>query len=627
MGLIEKIMSEIREAWRPPPKLTLSQWADEFAFLSAESSADEGRWRTLPYQKEIMDAMTDPTVERITVMKSARIGYTKMINHFVGYHIHQDPCSMMVVQPTIEDAEGYSKEEIAPMIRDTPVLTPLVSDAKSKDSNNTILSKKFPGGTLSMVGANSARGFRRVSRRAVIFDETDGYPASAGSEGDQIKLGIKRTEYYWNRKIIEGSTPLIQGTSRIEKSFLQSDQRRRFVPCPHCNHMQYLKWPNFDFSWKNFPDGEPEYILYKCESCRQGIEHHWLRWMDERGEYRPTAKGLPGHVGFHIWAAYSYSPNATWKHLVKEFLDCKDDTGKLQTWVNTWLGETWVARGDAPEWEKLYRRREKYPTDFVPNGVYFLTAGVDVQDDRLCVEVVGWGKELENWSIAYRVLTGKTSTNEPWDKLEKMLSEMFIAEEGPPLPIRMMAVDSGFNTQFVYNWVRKWPMNRVIAVKGQANLQSIYGIPKHVDVTFEGKRITNGLLLWHSGVSIAKSELYGWLKKEPGLDGKPNPPGFCHFPQYNEEYFKELTAEQLVIKKNKQGFAKPEWTKIRDRNEALDCRILCRVAASIQGVDQLQPEDWEALREAIVPVGPIAGETASDKTTVERRARRPSNFL
>ena len=232
-------------SFKPPKKLSLSDWADEYAYLSAESSAEGGRWKTLPYQKGMMDAITNPDVEQVTIMKSARVGYSKILNHVIAYHIHQDPCPIMVVQPTIEDATGYSKEEIAPMLRDSKCLHGLVSDAKAKDGQNTLLQKQLPGGTLSLVGANSPRGFRWVSRRIVLFDEIDGYPASAGTEGDQIKLGIRRTEYYWNRKIVSGSTPTVKDFSRIEKMFLQTNQQRFYVPCPHCGHMQYLRWAQF----------------------------------------------------------------------------------------------------------------------------------------------------------------------------------------------------------------------------------------------------------------------------------------------------------------------------------------------------------------------------------------------
>ncbi|MGA1718783.1 MAG: terminase gpA endonuclease subunit, partial [Aquiluna sp.] len=331
-----KLENAAWKAFKPPEKLTLSEWADRYAFLSAESSAEGGRWHTLPYQKGIMDAITDPKVEQVTVMKSARVGYSKILNHTIAFHIHQDPCPIMLVQPTIEDAQGYSKEEIAPMLRDTPCLRGLVSESKAKDGANTILQKQFPGGTLSMVGANSPRGFRRVSRRVVLFDEVDGYPLSAGAEGDQIKLGIRRTEYYWNRTIVAGSTPTVKDFSRVERMFLQTDQRRYFVPCPDCGHMQYLKWPNI--KWR---DGDPETASYCCEKCGVWIPHSKKRWMVERGEWRPTAPGNGRHVGFHIWAAYSYSPNATWPNLVEEFLDAKNDAEQLKTFVNTVLGETW----------------------------------------------------------------------------------------------------------------------------------------------------------------------------------------------------------------------------------------------------------------------------------------------
>ena len=268
MNNLLKLEKKAYLSFKPPKKLSLSQWADNFAYLSAESSAEGGRWRTLPYQKGIMDAITDPNVEQVTLMKSARVGYSKILNHLIAYHIHQDPCPIMVCQPTLDDCQSYSKEEIQPMLRDTPCLHGLVSDPKSKDGNNTLLQKNFPGGTLSLVGANSARGFRRVSRRVVLFDEVDGYPASAGTEGDQIKLGIRRTEYYWNRKIVAGSTPTIKDFSRIERLFEQTNQQRYYVPCPECNHMQYLKWPNM--KWR---DNDPDTVAYACESCGCLIPH------------------------------------------------------------------------------------------------------------------------------------------------------------------------------------------------------------------------------------------------------------------------------------------------------------------------------------------------------------------
>lgn len=580
----------------PPPKLTLSQWAEEYAYLSAESAAEPGKWRNLPYQVGIMDAITDPRVERVTVIKSARVGYTKIVGHALGYFMHYDPCPLMVVQPTEADAEGYSKEEIAPMIRDTPVLRELVADAKTRDSGNTILQKQFPGGTLSLVGANSPRGFRRVSRRVVIFDEVDGYPPSAGPEGDQIKLGIRRTEYYWNRKIIAGSTPTTEAQSRIAPMFEEGDRRYFHVPCPHCGEFQVLKFPNL-----KWPDNHPEKAYFECVHCQKAIEHRDKRAMVEAGRW-VSEREFNGHASFHIWAAYSYSPNATWGNLAKEFLEAKKSgTEALKTYINTVLGETWKEKGDAPEWERLFERREKYAIGTVPLGGVFLTAGVDVQKDRIEVEVVAWGRGRESWSVDYRVLMGDTATPEPWTQLNAILDHHYPTERGTELPIRAMGVDTGYQTQMVYNWARRHSPARVFLLKGRGDLPVIHGQPAAVEVASGGKKIRRGLKVWPVGVSLVKSELYSWLRlKKPTKENEPYPPGYLHFPEYPEEYFLMLTAEELVTRLVK-GFRKTEWQKTRSRNEALDIRVYNRAVASILGIDRYTDRTWNMLDPAGVP--------------------------
>lgn len=587
---IERIVNKTFESLKPPPKLKLSEWAERYGYLPAESSAEPGRWHNIPYQVGIMDAISDPRIERVTVIKSARIGYTKLIGHAIGFYAHYDPCPLMVVQPTEADAEGYSKEEIAPMLRDTPALKGLFQDPKTRDSGNTILQKIFPGGSLSLVGANSPRGFRRVSRRVVIFDEVDGYPPTAGAEGDQIKLGIKRTEYYWNRKIIAGSTPTTSVMSRIEPMFQESDRRYYNVPCPHCGEFQVLKFPNL-----KWPDGKPELAHFVCEKCSQPIHHNQKRWMVERGKW--IAEGeTKNHAGFHIWAAYSYSPNATWADIAKEFLDAKKQGQEtLKTFVNTTLGEVWTEKGEAPEWERLYRRRETYEIGTVPHGVGFLTAGVDVQGDRIEAEVVGWCRDKSSYSIEYRVFYGDTSSidSKVWSDLDELLHKEYISNDGQIFEIKTMAIDSGFNTQRVYEWARKYPMTKVMAIKGQDNSQHIVSTPKLVDLTVGGKRIRNGLRLWSVGSSLLKSELYSWLKLEAPLNpDDPYPSGFCHFPQYDEEYFKMLTAEQLNVRVVK-GYRRYEWQKVRDRNEALDVRIYARAAAYVVGMDRFNSAQWD----------------------------------
>jgi phage terminase large subunit GpA-like protein len=589
----DAVISDALKAWRPPPRLSLSEWADREFVLSPESAAEPGRWRTIPYQREILDSFTNPTVERVSVMKSARVGWTKIVNILAAYSMVQDPCSLMVVQPTIEDAEGYSREEITPMVRDVPALRVVIPDPEAP--GQTLLHKKFPGGSLSMVGANSGRGFRRVSRKIVLFDETDGYPPTAGEEGDQIKLGIRRTEYFWDRKIGAGSTPLVAGASRIEAMFELGDQRRYFVPCPQCGHMAPLVFRGDGGHSMKWPEGKPAEAFFACQKNGCVIEHKDKRQMVERGEWR-AAKSFNRHASFHIWAAYSYSPNATWGQIAAEFLEATAaGSTELQTFVNTVLGETWHEKGEAPEWERLYERREEYAQAVVPNGVLVVTAGVDVQRDRLIYEVVGWGEDKQSWTIDTGVIPGDPAGDKVWFDLDELLEREWPTESGGTVRIRSMAVDSGDNTQSVYNWGRKHAMPRVIAVKGVATAKTLIGAPTPVDVKVNGQRVARGYKVWPVGVSIAKHEFYGWLrlprptKEAIAAGADPYPPGYCHFSENanGEDYFKEITAEHLVKRVNRRGFVHSEWEVLPGReNHRLDCRVYARAAAMLVGLDR-----------------------------------------
>jgi len=593
---LDAIIAGSMRAWRPPARLSLSEWADRFFYLSAESAAEPGRWRCLPYQRGIMDAITDPAIERVSLMKSARVGYTKIINAAIGYYMHQDPCPIMVVQPTLDDAQGYSKEEIAPMLRDCSALAELVPEPTAKDSGQTILLKAFPGGRLLLVGANSARGFRRVSARVLLFDEVDGYPPSAGAEGDQIRLGITRTQTFWNRKIIAGSTPLISGASRIEEMFESGDQRRYYVPCPHCGNMDFFVFrESFTLNGESaghfmtWPDGRPEDAHFVCRACGCEIEHRQKREMIESGEWRAGAESF-GHASFHVWAAYSYSPNATWGKIAAEFESAnKSGPAQLKTFVNTVLGETWKESGDAPAWQSLYYRREEYAIGSVPERVKVLTVGVDVQKDRLIYEVVGWAEDKQSWSIEASVIPGDTSQESApaWQGLHELLERTWSGAGGRNHTVSVLAVDSGFNTNVVYNWARRYPLNRVLACKGVPTAKVLLGYPSPVDVTASGKRIPRGYKVWPIGVNTAKTEFYGWLRLEPPSGSDPWPIGFCHFPEYDEEYFRQITAEQLVPITKRTGHTVLEWQVIPGRqNHWLDCRVLARAAASLLGLDR-----------------------------------------
>ncbi len=595
---IDAIIARAMGAWRPPPRLSLSTWSDKYFVLSAETSAEPGRWRCLPYQIEIMDSMTEPGVPQVTVMKSARVGYSLMMSACIGFYMHQDPTSILVVQPTVDDAKNFSKETIAPMLRDVPVLSRLVfRDVEEKgkgpkDASATLQHKAFAGGILSLIGANSGSGFRRVSRRIVMFDEVDAYPPSAGSEGDQINLGMKRSEAFHNRKTIAGSTPLVAGASRIEELFLAGDQRRYFVPCPSCGHMDFLA---FDRKGDRghvmrWPDGEPHKAFFECRANSCVIEHKDKRWMIERGEWRPdNPSASSSHRSYHLWSALSYSPNASWGQIASEFVEAtRGGPEKLKTFVNTTLGETWKERGEAPEWERLQQRAEGYAIGTVPHGPVILTAGVDVQKDRFVYEVVGWAPSKESWSIDAGIIPGDTALEATWTKLDELLARSFRGEDSVDNQIAMLAIDSGYNTQMVYSWARQYPMSRVIAVKGVASAKMLVGAPSPVDVSMRGRRLSRGYKVWPVGVDIAKSELYGWLrlKVEDGV----TPAGFCHFPKHGDWYFLELTAEQLVTTVNRRTRrTRMEWQLQSNRqNHALDARVYARAAAAVLQIDRMQ---------------------------------------
>lgn len=606
----------------PPPDLKVSEWADAERRLSPESSAEPGQWNTdrFPPQREIMDCFNDPAIEMVVGKMSSQVGKTEIILNVAGYHIDQDPAPMMIMQFSDQLAETFSKDRLAPMIRDTPVLKGKVRDVKSRDSNNTILHKKFHGGQLTMVGANSAANLAMRPIRILLMDEVSRYPASAGKEGDPVNLARKRTSTFWNKKIGAFSSPGIKGACRIDSLWEISDQRRYEVPCPHCK-----KPIEFKFSRFKWDPGNAESVVYLCQECDAVITHEQKFEMIASGRWK-ASRPFNGIAGFHIWEAYS--PWKKWSEIVADFLDAKTNPEKLKAFVNTSLGECWEQKGDAPEWENLYERREQWKIGTVQEGAYFLTAGVDVQADRLEVEVVGWGRHLESWSVDYHILQGDTTTDVPWQKLEALLVQTWPTTSGQRMPIRMMAVDSGYNTQRVYSWVRKFPRDRVIAVKGNDSMPVMIGTPKHVDVNFQGKKISRGLLLWSIGVNILKSETYGFLKLRRSPDAAGFPAGYCHFPEYDQEAFKQLTAEHVVIRKNGKGFSVPTWEKVRDRNERLDARVYARAAASVLGVDRLQDEDWDALKALVV--APVQTKTSGNSITDDKRNvrnRKPSTYL
>lgn len=536
-------------------------------------------------------AVTDPRVKKISIMACTQLMKTELINNIVAYFVHQDPSPIIVMQPTVSLAKTWSKDRLAPMIRDTPVLNELIKTKKSRDSGNTLQHKSFPGGHITVIGSNSPSELASRPVRITLRDEIDKYEDNV--EGDPSALIVERAATFWNSLDVGVCSPTVKGRSRIEREYLASDRREFQVDCPYCNHRHYMIWENV--KWQN---NDPSTAQYMCPECTTlWTEKDRLQAID-RAQRRPdfgyvATAPFNGHAGFRVNKLAS--PWETIPKLVSKWLIQKNEQTTLKTFINTQLAETWEEKGEAPEHMRLYERRALYPINSCPEGVVFLTAGVDVQKDRIELEIVGWGRGKQSWSIDYRVIMGETSTETPYLELDKLLNETWSLANGLEVQLRVLAIDANYNTQHVYNWARKYPSNRVMVVRGMDAQQSILGSPRAADVNHAGDKLKRGVKVWPVGVSTLKSEIYGFLNLNGAGDDGIYPPGYCHFPQYNEEYFKGLTAEQLVKTKNSKGQTVYEWKKTYERNEPLDCRNYARAAAAMIGIDRFKDEDWDVL--------------------------------
>jgi phage terminase large subunit GpA-like protein len=577
--------------------------------LSQRASSEPGRWRTdrTPYLREIMDCLSPSSpVQRVALMKGAQIGGTECGNCWIGYVIHQAPGPMMAVAPTVELAKRNSRQRIDPLIEESEVLRSRVKERRSRDSGNTVLSKDFPGGVLILTGANSAVGLRSMPARYLFLDEVDGYPGDVEGEGDPILLAERRSATFQRRKILLVSTPKTKSLSRIEREYDASDQRRFFVPCPHCHERQVL-----DFANLRWPEGRPRETEYACAQCGSLIGERHKTWMLEHGEWWPSADGDGRTAGFHLSSLYSPVGWFSWADAAEMYEQAQKTPDLMKGFVNTVLGLPFEEEAEAPV--RLYDRRKAYRIGIVPEPGLFLTAGVDVQKDRIEVEIVAWDRGKESWSADYRVIEGDTARPEVWAKLDELLAKDWPHASGHTLPIRVMCVDAGYATQDVHAWARRHPQaswgpagaaarqpRTAVAIKGRDRGTALLLSVSKADAG--GKR--RGLRVWSVGTPVAKGELYRWLKldwpKEEALDaGASYPPGACHFPQYGEEYIKQRTAERLVTRIVK-GFRRGSREKEPGRrNGALDCRVYARATAAISGLDRFEERHRRRMEEAL----------------------------
>jgi phage terminase large subunit GpA-like protein len=532
--------------------------------LSPEASAEPGRWNTsrAEYQREMLDACSDPAYQEVVFCTSAQIGKTEALLNITLFYAHGEPSPMLLVQPTVQMATSFSKDRLAPAIRDTPAVSNLFADAKSRNGNNTVLAKHFPGGVLNLAGANSPASLASRPVRVMLFDEVDRAPLSAGTEGDPVSLAIKRTNNFFNRKIILVSTPTDEATSRIWARYQASDQRKYKIKCVSCSHHFIPYWSLV--KWERDSEGEHDAATARlhCPECNHphnDTERHAAVRNGVWVKHNPKSK----IAGFHLSALIS--PWAELDALVSEWLQAQKDVQRLKTFINTVLGEPFIEQGDSIDDLNIIGRVEEYDTTTIPDQVVVLGAGVDTQNDRLEASIYGRGVDNEFWHIEHQVIHGNPANPQVWKDLESYLKTRFKRSDGYELPVAAACIDSGGHfTQEVYNFCKTHASRRWYAVKGREGSLPIF--PARASNTNKGK-------VYIVGVDSAKETIHEWLKRtEAG-------PGYVHFSdRCDSEFFNQLASEKKVLK-YKNGYTYYRWVKDPNRrNEAFDCFVYALAA-------------------------------------------------
>ncbi len=572
------------------PHMSGSEWAEEHGRIPKSTGSESGPVTLYGYQRGLMDAMCDPTLPLVTVLKAARVGYTRLATLAIGYHLHQDPTLCAVAQPVEDDAEEFGATEIAPMLRETPVLAKMLRPVRKGEKQDSATFYQLSNGALvRVVGAASDDAFRRYSARFLFADEIDGdgWTPGAKTQGDKLKLFWTRGETFYNRKQVRGSTPLLEETSRVWKLWLVSDQRRYFVPCPQCSEAageldgwQYLDWGGKDtphgLKWDLNEDRSLKSVWYQG-TCGCIIDEGSKAWMDAHGEWRATATPkTPGHAGFHLWTGMSLNVNAAWPVIVQEWLEAQDDPANLvQPFVNLRLGRPYrQTYGQEIKPTAFLERCEEYGAE-VPDFVTTLTLGGDVQSGanaRIEGGIWGWGPGLESALIGHFVLMGDPAEPGVWQSLDALLKRTFRKADGTELRVRAAAIDSGgHHTAETYAFCTERRKRKVWAIKGKSEAR---GARTKVWPRLASTKLGSS---WYMiGGNAARDFAYGSL---PLVDPGPR---YVHFPvvpargsrPIDAEYFEQLTREKLVVRR--QGFT--EWDKPKVPREAGVCFVYAYVA-------------------------------------------------
>ena len=609
----------------PPPKLTVSQWADLRRRLPETSGARGGLWRTAatPYLRGIMDSVHEIGVEQIAFEKAAQVGGSEALNNIIGYHIEYDPCPILLVQPTQNVAEEFSKDRLADMLRSTPELEALVSGdkqpgARAKQVDSTLSLKMFPGGYLVLGGANTPNTFARRSVRLAIGDDVDRFPAVVGEEGDPADLLVKRTTTFHDGISIFVSTPTLKG-GRIDTLYNRSDRRRFFVACLVCGHEDWITWSgscgvddcNAVHFRVGFDERDPPTARIECPNCEAHLDEPARRQMimeaaeRDDGGWRPTAVAQqPGLVGFNLPAMLSTLGKVTLPSLVSDFLNAQGK-GKesLRVFINTTLAEGWRDQSVRLQPSLLMQRREQYgPTGVeIPSWVGALTAGVDVQIDRFELLVMGWGRADERAVIDWHTIPGDPKRAETRAALLEALGRKYAHALGPMLPIHATCIDSGWATDQIYDFVLAYQARRIYATKGIAGRQGTAIVGKPTEARRDGRRPVR---VYPINVDDGKADVMNSLSlKMPAMTepGQSWGPGCIHFPLHvdtvNEEFFAQLCSEHREQRRNKNGVITHEvWVPDRERNEALDTAVMCLAAYRL--LNPNIPQRLEAIKNA-----------------------------
>ncbi|WP_085581979.1 phage terminase large subunit family protein [Thalassospira mesophila] len=598
------IFAALARGMTPDMVVLPSVWARDNLVVADGPIAGE-KWSTelTPYAPGILDCLAaDNGITRVSVRKSAQVGMTGSMIAWLATIMACTPAKAMLVFPTILSVQDFNREKLAPAIDQTVALRDKVRESGTRSlQKSTALSKRFPGGSLVLTGANSASDLRSKTIKFMCCDEVDEWPLDLDKQGDPMDMVDARQIAFHatgDYKKFEGSTPTIKGISRIDNAFEEGDQRYFECPCPGCGHYQRLVFGGKDVKHGlKFNREYPYNAYYICIENGCPIEHHQKRAMVQAGRWRAT-KPEPGrHPSFHIDAISSLL--TTWDNVAEAFVKSKDDPNKLKTFTNLWLGEAWEEKGDAPDWQRLFVRREMYPARVIPIGGLVITVGCDVQTDGIYYEVVAWGRDRKSWSIDAGFLRGNTADpdDKVWSDLDVIYDRRYPDAYGNYWQADAFAVDSGYNSNQVYLWTRSRPKARAIKGNGERGKAAISSAPTKVEINFKGKRSKRGAELWHVGTWDLKATFYANLNKDGLRDGSgadADPPGYCYFTElHDEQYFRQITAEYLK-KGSKNGRATLTW-EASGPNHLLDCRIYNMAMAAHLGMDRLTAEEWLVL--------------------------------